>query len=171
MKKKKVAPVIKWSFHLPAISQGKKKEYIALVDKTAREYDDSIIQVTASLSDIEEEVYIANSEGSFSHEMITKVFLAVNVVAARGEVMRTGYKSIARTTGYEILQGDDLLNTATEAARIAVTMLDAINAPVGKLPVVIGPAFGGVIFHEACGHGLEGDAIVKDASVFQGQDR
>jgi len=48
-------------------------------------------------------------------------------------------------------------------------MLDAVNAPAGELPVVIGPAFGGVIFHEACGHGLEADAILKSASVFKGK--
>jgi TldD protein len=46
-------------------------------------------------------------------------------------------------------------------------MLDAIDAPAGELPVVIGPAFGGVIFHEACGHGLEADAILKGASIFK----
>jgi TldD protein len=48
-------------------------------------------------------------------------------------------------------------------------MMDAINAPVGVMSVVLGPAFGGVIFHEACGHGLEADAILKDASVYKGK--
>ncbi len=83
--------------------------------------------------------------------------------------MRTGYKSLARTRGYEIFDMKSPKKVALEASEIAVKMLDAENAPAGELPVVIGPAFGGVIFHEACGHGLEADAIMKDASVFKGK--
>ena len=98
---------------------------------------------------------------------VVKVFLSVNAVAAERDMIRTGYKSLARTMGYEILDGKAAEKAAGEASRIAITMLDSIDAPVGELPVVIGPAFGGVIFHEACGHGLEADAILKDATVFK----
>ena len=144
-----------------------KKEILINVDKRCRDYDSRIIQVTAGISDLEEEIYIANSLGARSAHKVVKVFLSISAVAAERDIIRTGYKSLARTTGYEILDGKASEEAAGEASRIAITMLDAIDAPVGELPVVIGPAFGGVIFHEACGHGLEADAILKDATVFK----
>ena len=63
----------------------------------------------------------------------------------------------------------DAEETAREAARIAVTMLGAGACPAGKMPVVIDNGFGGVIFHEACGHGLEATAVARNASVFAGK--
>jgi TldD protein len=144
-----------------------KKEILELVDSSCRQYDSKIIQVTAGISDLEEEIFVANSLGRQSGHKVVKVFLSVNVVAASGDIIRTGYKSLARTMGYEMLDGGNAGRAAREASRIAVTMLEAVDAPTGELPVVIGPAFGGVIFHEACGHGLEADAILKDATVFK----
>ena len=144
-----------------------KKDTLELIDKSARDFNPAIIQVTSTLSDIEEETYIANSYGSFSSERIVKVFLAVNVVARREKDIRTGYKSLARSSGYEAFDLKNPVDLAQEASKIAVNMLDAVSAPAGEFPVVIGPAFGGVIFHEACGHGLEADAVLKNATVFK----
>ena len=58
---------------------------------------------------------------------------------------------------------------ADKAARRALTLLDAVDAPTGRLPVVVGNGFGGVLLHEAVGHGLEADAVQKDASVYAGR--
>ena len=144
-----------------------KKKILLSVDSFARNYSHYIIQVSSNLSDLEEEVYIANSEGIMCYDSNTKVMLSVSVVAKEKKEIRTGYKSLARTSGYEVFDGQKPSVVSGEAARIAVTMLKAVNAPSGSQQVVIGPAFGGVIFHEACGHGLEADAILKDASVFK----
>jgi len=144
-----------------------KKEILLSVDSFARNYSHYIIQVSSNLSDLEEEIYIANSEGIMCHDSNTKVMLSVSVVAQEKKEIRTGYKSLARTSGYEVFGIEKPSVVSGEAARIAVTMLKAVNAPSGSQQVVIGPAFGGVIFHEACGHGLEADAILKDASVFK----
>ncbi len=145
-----------------------KKNILELINKNSRNFSSNIIQVTSILSDVEEEMFTANSYGSYSSdEEVIKTFLAVNVVARRGSNIRTGYKSLARSGGYEIFDLKNPGNLAEEASKIAVDMLDAVNAPTGELPVVIGPAFGGVIFHEACGHGLEADTVLKDASVFK----
>jgi len=147
-----------------------KKDILVAVDMVCRGYDKHIIQVTTSLSDIEEEVYTANSYGDESFQKVVKVFLSVNAVAKKGSDIRTGYKSLAKTSGYEAISISKARGIAKEASRIAITMLDAVDAPMGALPVVIGPAFGGVIFHEACGHGLEADSVIKDASVFKGKE-
>jgi TldD protein len=144
-----------------------KKDTLELIDRGARDFNPAIIQVTSTLSDTEEETYIANSYGSFSSEKIVKIFLAVNAVARKEKDIRTGYKSLARSSGYEVFDFENPVDLALEASKIAVNMLDAVGAPAGEFPVVIGPAFGGVIFHEACGHGLEADAVLKNASVFK----
>ena len=159
------APVIKFP---SVVSQEIKKGHLIKADETARAYADSIIQVTANLSDLEESTFIANSDGFFSDEDTVKVFIAINTVARKGSEIRTGYRSVAKTKGYELLD-NNIKKHAIDAARTAVLMLDAVNAPVGKTQVVLGPAFGGVIFHEACGHGLEADAVLKDASVYKGK--
>jgi TldD protein len=151
------------------ISQDIKKDILKSVDKKSRDFSPYIIQVTANLSDDTEEVYIANSYGISSYEEKVKTFLGVIVVAKKKTEVRTGYKSLARTSGYEIFDVKSPEKAALEAAEISVKMLDAVGAPAGELPVVIGPAFGGVIFHEACGHGLEADAVIKDATVFKGK--
>ncbi len=151
-----------------SISPDKKKDMLELVDKTSRNYNTKIIQVTSVLSDVEEEIFIANSYGAFSSDKVLKTFLAVNSVARKGNNAASGYKSIAQTGGYEIFDLKSPENLSRNASEIAVNMLEAVNAPTGEIPVVIGPAFGGVIFHEACGHGLEADAVMKDASVFKG---
>ncbi len=156
--------VKKYPSDTPALS---KKKILLNIDNLCRHFDKKIIQVTAAISDVEQEVYTVNSFGKSSHQKAVKVFLSVNAVAKKDGEIRTGYKSLAGTAGFEILEGKACRSTAEQASKIAVTMLDAVDAPSGELPVVIGPAFGGVIFHEACGHGLEADAVLRDATVFK----
>jgi len=149
------------------ISSSAKGNILNDINSSCRDYDKKIIQVSASLSDSRDEVLIANSYGDISYEFSNKVFLSVSTIARKDKEIRTGYKSLAKTTDYNIFKKHDPVKAGIESAVMAIKMLDAINAPVGLMPVIIGPAFGGVIFHEACGHGLEADAIVKNASVFK----
>jgi len=82
---------------------------------------------------------------------------------------QTGYQSMGRTTGWEAFDEYDVAAMGSDAARQAVVKLRARPAPTGAMPVVIARGTGGVLFHEACGHGLEADHIAKDASVYAGR--
>ena len=93
----------------------------------------------------------------------------MSTVAAGDTGMQTGYETLGRTIGFELFDRYQVEDIARTAARRAITKLAARPAPSGTLPVVIGPGGGGVLFHEACGHGLEDDLVDKGASVFKGR--
>jgi TldD protein len=95
--------------------------------------------------------------------------LIAQVVAARDGVMQTGFEGPAGLGGVEVLERHPPAETGAAAAAMAVTMLDGVPAPAGEMAVVLGPGGGGVLFHEACGHGLESDTIGKEASIYRGR--
>ena len=112
---------------------------------------------------------IATSEGDLVRDDRTRTRLTVSVVARRGDVIQQGFESLGKSRGFEILSAAAATDLARTAATKAVTMLDALPAPSGPLAVVLANGFGGTLFHEACGHGLEADAVVKGASVYTGK--
>jgi TldD protein len=90
-------------------------------------------------------------------------------VASGDTGMQTGRESVGHTIGFELFDRYDVEELARKAAERALTKLAARPAPSGSLPVVIASGGGGVLFHEACGHGLEADLVAKSASVFKGR--
>jgi TldD protein len=116
-----------------------------------------------------QKVLIANSDGLWVEDERVYSRLAVNAIAEDGAHRSDGAFLPGAGMGMEFFAGDAPERTGIEAARIANAMLYAGFAPAGTIPVVIGNAFGGVIFHEACGHILETTAIEKKASVFAGK--
>jgi TldD protein len=83
--------------------------------------------------------------------------------------MQTGYESLGHTVGFELFDRVDVQDLARRAAQRALTKLKARPAPSGTMPVVIKRGSGGVLFHEACGHGLEADLVAKGGSVYKGR--
>jgi TldD protein len=140
-------------------------------DDAARSFDPSVRQVLAGYGDSAQRVLIANSEGVWAEEERPRVRLVVQVVASRDEVVQTGFEGPAGLTGAELFDRYPPAQTAVRAAAMAVAMLDGRAAPAGEMPVVLGPGGGGVLFHEACGHGLEVDHIHKDASIYRLEQR
>jgi TldD protein len=132
----------------------------------AKNYHSSIQQVMVRYFDEEQNVLIANSEGKFVEDTLVRSRLALQAIAGRGNQMETGFYGPGAHKGFEFMENVNLEHYAGEAARIAVTMLDAAPSPSGKFPVIIDNEFGGVIFHEACGHGLEATSVAKNNSVF-----
>jgi len=114
-------------------------------------------------------VLIANSLGDLVADDRTRVRLTVSVVARRDSVIQMGHESRGKSRGFEAVEGVVAAELAGAAAAKAVTMLSAKPAPSGPMAVVLANGFGGVLFHEACGHGLEADAVVKGASIYAGK--
>ncbi|NLT11863.1 MAG: TldD/PmbA family protein [Clostridiaceae bacterium] len=135
----------------------------------ASQYDARITQTGAGYSDLSRDIIIANSEGLYVSDHRVRTRFSVEAVATKGNEKQTGRHSPGAGKGLEFIDEMDLNFLATDAARMAVTMIEAKPCPSGRYPVVIGNAFGGVIFHEACGHALEATSVGIDASVFAGK--
>lgn len=132
----------------------------------AYSYNDLITQTNISYFDSTQNVIIANTEGLWAEDERVRTRVFVSAVASEGNEKQTGYFGPGALKGFEFYDAINIEEIAKEAARSAVTMLKAPNCPSGKMPVIMDNGFGGVIFHEACGHGLEAAAISKNASVF-----
>ena len=135
----------------------------------AKNYNDEISQVVASYADKEQNILIANTEGLYVQDTRIRTRLGVNAVATFGNENQTGFEGPGRHMGIEMFDTIDPEATGIEAARVAHTMLHAKNCPAGNMTVAIDNGFGGVIFHEACGHALEATAVAKGNSVFAGK--
>ncbi len=134
------------------------------LDERARAAGGEITQVLASYGEGRREITVANSEGLLSGDDRTRTRIGVQAVARRGDVVETGHETRGAHRGFELL-AEDPGSVAEAAGRKAQTLLDAVPAPAGSLPVVVGGGFGGVLFHEMTGHGLEADHVQKGASV------
>ncbi len=138
------------------------------LDERARGQGAEIAQFTSSYAEARREVAVANSDGLLSGDDRTRVRIGAQAVARRDAIVETGAETLGAHRGFELLE-DDPGRIAEQAARKALTLLDAGPAPSGSMPVVVGGGFGGVLFHEMTGHGLEADHIHKGASVYVGK--
>ncbi|MGF7060489.1 TldD/PmbA family protein [Brassicibacter mesophilus] len=152
-----------------SVDKSKKVSLMKQAYLAAKNYDDVISQVSVRYLDQEQNVLIANSEGLFVEDKRVRTRMAISAVASRNGEMQTGFYGPGASMGFEFYDKIDIKEYAKEAARIAKTMVYADMCPSGKMPVVIDNKFGGVIFHEACGHGLEATSVAKSTSVFAGK--
>lgn len=148
------------------VAYDEKVRILKEADHIARAYSDKITQVRVNYIEDEQRVMIANSEGKFVEDLRVHTRFSIMPTAKEGNQIQTGHYGPGASAGFEFLENLNIKHYATEASRIAVTMLKAEECPSGKFPVIIDNEFGGVIFHEACGHGLEATAVAKGNSVF-----
>jgi len=151
------------------VPKARKVELLTRADEAARSVGDAISQVSVSYGDNRRRILVANSDGVFVEDDTVRTFFAVSCVATGDTGMQTGRESVGHTVGFELFDMYDIDQLARNAADRAITKLAARPAPSGQMPVVIGSGGGGVLFHEACGHGLEADLVSKGASVFRGR--
>lgn len=150
------------------VAKARKIELLERADAAARGVSDSIRQVSVSYADGRRRILVANSDGVLATDDQVRTRFAVSAVASGDTGLQTGMEAPGRTIGFEFFEDHPPEVVAEIAARRAVSKLAARPAPSGKLPVVLRRGAGGVLFHEACGHGLEADLVNRDASVFAG---
>jgi len=143
-----------------------KVDIVKRANKAARDFNEEITQVSIRYMDYIQRVWIASSENLYVHDERVRTRLAISSVASDSKTMQSGFNGPGGLYGFEFYKTFSVEEAAKEASRIAVTMLHADECPSGVMPVVIDNGFGGVIFHEACGHSLEATSVAKKASVF-----
>lgn len=148
----------------------KKADILRAANAAAREFSPEITQAVCTYKDSEQDVLICNSEGLFTTDRRTYTRLYCQVVASSGMENQTATAGPGAMMGYELfLDRVDPAVHARGAAETAVRMLHAPQCPSGVMPVVIDNGFGGVIFHEACGHSLEATSVAFGMSEFSGK--
>ena len=151
------------------VPKSTKVALLTAADAAARSAGSAITQVSARYGDGRRRILVADSDGLFTSDDQVRTLFSVSCVATGDTGMQTGRESAGRTAGFELFDLYDVEEMAHRAAHRAITKLTARPAPSGEMPVVVGPGGGGVLFHEACGHGLEADLVAKSASVFAGR--
>lgn len=155
---------------LETLSEEEKIALLKEVDTIARQCDPRVIQVNASLAGSYKVVLIAGSDGTWAADVRPLVHMNVSVLVEENGKKEHGSCGGGRRSGYEIFLQENLSKRyALEAVRIALVNLQAMPAPAGMMPVVLGSGWPAVMLHEAVGHGLEADFNRKGHSVYSGK--
>ena len=151
------------------VKTAKKIEKMRAAQNVLSQYDE-IVQGMIRYNDSEQRVWIANSEGLYTNDTRVYTRMYISAIASNGTENQTGGEGPGALQGFEVFdQRIDPEAAALKAAKQAITMLHAPVCPAGIMPVVIDNGFGGVIFHEACGHSLEATSVAVCASEFAGK--
>lgn len=152
-----------------AMTTDEKLSFLEEGEKAAFALSDKVQDVTSSLGEETEHVEIYNSEGDICIDDRIRTRVGVFVVCKDGDSFSEYGDLDEQSKGLEIFQGKDFPSVCRNTAKTALEMLSAPEGPSGEMPIVLGNGFGGVLFHEACGHPLEGSAIFNNTSVFSGK--
>jgi len=153
-----------------SITDQQKTAMLAELEQATRSLDKRIEQVIISLSSCHDLVLIAASDGTFAADVRPLVRLNVSIILVQGDRREQGYAGGgARADLNYFLSGGKPMDYAREAVRQAAVQMEAVAAPAGAMPVVLGPGWPGILLHEAVGHGLEGDFNRKGTSAFSGR--
>jgi len=150
------------------LSEEQKIDLLRRLDAEARKQDPRVTQVIASLVAVHDVVLVVDNEGTMTGDVRPLVRCNVHVIVEQGEQREQGSSGGGARQAFQFfIDQDRALEYAREAVRLALVNLEAVDAPAGTMPVVLGPGWPGVLLHEAIGHGLEGDFNRKGTSAFQ----
>ena len=135
----------------------------------AKEYDAAISQVSGTLAGVDHSILVANTEGLYTTDRHVRTRMAISAVASEGGETQSGSHSPGAGMGLELFESIDPKEIGREASRQAMVNLRADYCPAGTMTVAIENGFGGVIFHEACGHSLEATSVAIGASQMAGK--
>ncbi|MFQ5615214.1 MAG: TldD/PmbA family protein, partial [Anaerolineales bacterium] len=145
-----------------------KAEWLRKMDAAARAHSPYVRQVQASFGQLRRRVWIYNSDGVWAEDDRNILEFRALIVAERNGVLQRVGGGLGGQKGLELVDENDPVEMAKDAAKSAVIMLDARPAPAGETTVVIANGWGGVLFHEACGHAMEADFVTKGTSAYTG---
>lgn len=155
---------------VPSTAEMKRKtELLHEACSAAREYDERISQVIGNLITVDHTIQIANTEGLLTSDRHLRTRMAVSAVASAGGENQSGFYGPGRGMGLETFELFPPKEIGKVAAKQAITNLTASYCPAGQMTVAIENGFGGVIFHEACGHSLEATSVAVGASQMCGK--
>ena len=153
-----------------SVSDAEKTALIMRIDAATRGLDSRVEQVIISMTSCQDLVLVAGSDGTLAADVRPLVRFNVSVILEQNGRREQGYSGGgARSDLNYFLAGELPLEYAREAVRQAIVALEAVPAPAGTMPVVLGPGWPGILLHEAVGHGLEGDYNRKGTSAFSGK--
>lgn len=155
---------------LVSLADDAKIQALLKVNEMARAKDPRVEQVVAEMVAVHETILVVASDGTWAADVRPLVRMNVSVIMASNGRREQGYAGAGGRTDYPTLLVDETLTSlVSEAVRQADVNLEAVAAPAGAMPVVLGPGWPGVLLHEAIGHGLEGDFNRKGTSAFAGR--
>ena len=170
LKEKKVKQINVIEIPHNAWSTEKKLAYLEKGEKAAFAVSDKIQDVMTRLMEEDEHVEIYNSDGFIYQDDRCRTRLASLAIATDGKQFQQDFAGPGLSKGLEFLNETDFVSLSKERAETALGLLDAPEGPSGEMPVVLGNYFGGVLFHEACGHPLEGSSISRGTSPFASKE-
>ena len=152
---------------METISVQQKIDLLKMVNDTISSYDKRIIRTNVYINDMVKHVTIFNTLGRFVEDTRRRARMYMIAVAAENGKIENFGEGPGASDGFDFFTSKIMLKEmAIETAKSAISLLGAAECPSGKMPVVIGNGFGGVIFHEACGHPFEASSVSKKLSVF-----
>jgi TldD protein len=165
-----VAPLYPSDDPTTSIDDSQKTALLSEIDAATRDLDKRVEQVIVSLASSQDLLLVAASDGTMAADVRPLIRLNVSVILEQDGRREQGYAGGgARTSLNYFLDGDLPMDFAREAVRQAIVQLEALAAPAGTMPIVLGPGWPGILLHEAVGHGLEGDFNRKGTSAFSGK--
>jgi TldD protein len=154
---------------LDSMTADDKVSLLKQLDAEARQQDPRVREVIVSLAGVHEVMMVAVSDGTLAADVRPLVRCNVTVTVEQdGRREQASSGGGGRSDYGFFIEEQRAKGYAREAVRQALVNLEAIAAPAGTLPVVLGPGWPGILLHEAIGHGLEGDFNRKGTSAFSG---
>ena len=155
---------------LTSMEDRDKVELLADLDRRTRALDPRVTQVIASLAGVYEVMLVQGSDGTLAADVRPLVRLNVSVIMESDGRREQGYAGGGGRADFSLIAANGRpMQLAAEAVRSAAVNMEAVPAPAGNMPVVLGSGWPGILLHEAIGHGLEGDFNRKGTSAFSGR--
>lgn len=159
----------KYTMNGAGASWTQKANLLKKCNLAGKEASDFVMSMDSSYQDMDQRVLIANSEGCYVEDRRQKTRLFIDAIAKDNGEIRSSYVGPGAMAGFEFYETIDPEAYARQAAKQAESLLHAKPCPVGRMPIVIANGFGGLFFHEVCGHSLEATGAAYDASEFSGR--